>query len=123
MKLYWTQKSIPELRGLDKKDQGAAWKFAHEKCFGHWQIYAGLAIIACCGGLGVYFGDFSRSVVSGSLGAGIGGGIGGFIYSQILIALARRYLLEWRELNLKRSESKTGANMAADSTASRRESP
>ncbi|MEM9479136.1 MAG: hypothetical protein AAGA58_05665 [Verrucomicrobiota bacterium] len=93
MKIYWTQKSVPELSELTKLEKKKAWKYAYRKCFGHWETYAGIIICGGCAGLGSFLWDLP--------GAAIGGGIGGFIYGQIAIAVGRKHLADWRASNLE----------------------
>ncbi|EAW1322382.1 hypothetical protein AHX51_28915 [Salmonella enterica subsp. diarizonae] len=60
MKIYWTLKSITELKDLSFRERGRRWRNAYKSAFRHWQTWGGLA------------------------GTVIFAGLGGFIYGQIV---------------------------------------
>jgi len=92
MKLYLPLRSIPELTGLTRKEQFAAWNNSYPKAHKHWQVWIGLILGGLCGGVGVIIGrQFGVAV----LGAVIGGGLGGVIYSQFLCHFSRPYIREY----------------------------
>ncbi|KOA71525.1 hypothetical protein FHW11_001209 [Pantoea agglomerans] len=76
MKIYWTHKSIPELKDLSMRERGRRWRSAYKSAFRHWQIWGGLVLCGVLAGAGAYFG--------GIVGTVILAGLGGFIYSQIV---------------------------------------
>ena len=76
MKIYWTQKSIPELKDLSFRERGRRWRRAYKSAFRHWQTWGGLLLCGAFGGAGAYFG--------GIVGTVIFAGLGGFIYGQIV---------------------------------------
>ena len=88
MEIYWTIKSIPELRDASKLERRRRWKRAYRKSFRHLTTWMALLLCALCGGAGAYYGQMAGS---GVLGAMLGGGFGGFIFSQASIAVARRH--------------------------------
>ena len=93
MKIYWTSKSIPEFKGLNKQTKAKAWNYAYKMSFKHTGTYIGLILCGLCGGIGSYIGseiEISRWIV-----AGIGGCVGGFIYSQIKINICRPYINQY----------------------------
>lgn len=76
MKIYWTLKSIPELKNLSPGDRGRRWQSAYKSAFRHWQTWGGLVICGILTGAGAYF--------AGMAGTVIFAGLGGFIYGQIM---------------------------------------
>jgi hypothetical protein len=88
MQIYWTLKSIPELREVSMRERGCRWQRAYHKSLRHFQTWAALLLCACSGGVGAYYGQM---LGSGMLGAMLGGGIGGFIFCQVSIAVSRKH--------------------------------
>ena len=76
MKIYWTHKSIPELKDLSMRERGRRWRSAYKSAFRHWQTWGGVVLCGVLAGAGAYFG--------GIVGTVILAGLGGFIYSQIV---------------------------------------
>ena len=76
VKIYWTLKSIPELKNLSPGDRGRRWQSAYKSAFRHWQTWGGLVICGILTGAGAYF--------AGMAGTVIFAGLGGFIYGQIM---------------------------------------
>lgn len=87
MEIYWTLKSVPELRNTSRRERGRRWQRAYHKSFGHLSTWAALFLCACGGGVGAYYGQM---LGSGMLGAMLGGGLGGFIFWQISIIIVRK---------------------------------
>ncbi|MBK0167488.1 hypothetical protein [Klebsiella sp. S69] len=87
MKIYWTLKSIPELSQLPLKERGKRWRCAYWRTFRHWETWGALVLMALFTGSGSYF--FS------GFGSAVMAGTGGFIYSQIVIYVARKYYLHY----------------------------
>lgn len=77
MKIYWTHKSIPELKDLSMRERARRWRSAYKSAFRHWQTWGGLVLCGVLSGAGAYLGGIVGTVISG--------GLGGFIYSQIVI--------------------------------------
>lgn len=88
MRIYWRLGSVPELENLPREERGRAWRRAYGKTFRHWQTWAGVIACGACAATG---GAIGATFGLPMIGAGIGGGIGGFIFSQIVIHVARRY--------------------------------
>ena len=88
MEIYWTLKSIPELRDSSIRERSRRWQRAYHKSFRHITTWIALLLCALGGGIGAYFG---QKLGSGLLGAGLGGGAGGFIFCQVSIAVARKH--------------------------------
>jgi len=88
MEIYWTLKSVPELRDTSRRERARRWQRAYHKSFRHITTWVGLLLCACSGGIGAYYGQL---LGSGMLGAMLGGGIGGFIFCQVSIAVARKH--------------------------------
>lgn len=88
MKIYWTLKSIPELRDASRSERRRRWRRVNRKAFNHITTWAALILCALCGGFGAYYGQIAGS---GVLGAALGGGIGGFMFSQVSIAVVRKH--------------------------------
>ena len=90
MKIYWTNKSIPEFAGFSPKERKRIWRASYsiavkkEKA-----IWFGPLIGGLLAGLGSYFGNIYQHSI---IGAAIGGGIGGFFYGQIVIRVLRPYI-------------------------------
>ena len=95
MRVYWTSKSIPELRGLNRKQRGRLWWRCYWKAYRHWQTWAGLIACGALAGLGVGIGQVVG--IGRIVGGAIGGGLGGFIFSQVLMETIRPHLREERE--------------------------
>jgi len=76
VKIYWTLKSISELKDLPYKERVRRWRSAYKSAFRHWQTWGGLALCGAFGGAGAYFGGMAGTVVFA--------GLGGFIYGQIV---------------------------------------
>ncbi len=83
MKIYWTHKSIPELKDLSMRERGRRWRSAYKSAFRHWQTWGGLVLCGVLAGAGAYFG--------GTVGTVILGGLGGFIYGQIVTHVVLRH--------------------------------
>ncbi len=88
MEIFWTIKSIPELRNAPKRERSRRWQRAYHKTFRHISTWVALLLCALCGGIGAYYGQMAGS---GVLGAMLGGGLGGFIFSQVSIVVARKH--------------------------------
>jgi len=88
VKIYWTLKSIPELRSEPWRERGRRWRRAYSKCFGHFVTWAALLLLAFGRGLGSYYGE---KIDSGMLGGVLGAAIGGFLFGQVIIAFARKH--------------------------------
>ncbi len=80
MKIYWTLKSITELKDLSFRERGRRWRSAYKSAFRHWQTWCGLAICGAFSGAGAHFG-----------GTVIFAGLGGFIYGQIVTLVVLKY--------------------------------
>lgn len=87
MKIYWTYKSIPELKDLSRRERGRRWRSAYKSAFRHWQTWGGLVLGGVLAGVGAY--------VGGIVGAVISGGVGGFIYSQIVTLVVLKHYRHW----------------------------
>ena len=83
MKIYWTYKSIPELKDLSMRERGKRWRSAYKSAFRHWQTWCGLVFCGVLAGAGAYFG--------GIVGTVILAGLGGFIYSQIVTLVVLKH--------------------------------
>lgn len=83
MKIYWTYKSIPELKDLSRRERGRRWRSAYKSAFRHCQTWVGLVLCGVLAGAGAHFG--------GIIGAVITGGVGGFIYSQIVTLVVLKH--------------------------------
>ncbi len=93
MQIYWTLKSIPELSGLPRAARGRAWRAVSWKTFRHWQTWVSLAGLALCSGIGVYLASLiDPSTTSLIIGGVIASGPAGFVYGQVVTAMARPYL-------------------------------
>ena len=88
MKIYWTLKSIPELRSEPWRERGRRWRRAYGKCLGHFFTWAALLLPAFGGGFGSYHG---QKFDSGMLGGVLGAVIGGFLFGQVITAFARKH--------------------------------
>lgn len=105
MKIYWTLKSIPELRQLSWRERGRRWRRAYHKSLQHTPTLAALLICGLCAGLGGYIGS---RMEMGMLGAMLGGGLGGFIFGQVVTIVARkhyRHILLGEEPQVRESQS------------------
>jgi Na+(H+)/acetate symporter ActP len=76
VKIYWTLKSITELKDLSFRERGKRWRSAYISAFRHWQTWGGLALCGAFSGAGAYFGGMAGTVIFA--------GLGGFIYGQIV---------------------------------------
>ncbi len=83
MKIYWTLKSISELKDLPYKERVRRWRSAYKSAFRHWQTWGSLALCGAFGGAGAYFGGMAGTVVFA--------GLGGFIYGQIVIQVILKH--------------------------------
>ena len=83
MKIYWTLKSIPELKHLSFRERGKRWRSAYKSAFRHWQNWAGLAVCGAFGYSGAYF--------FGSAGTVILAALGGFFYGQTVTHVVLKY--------------------------------
>lgn len=83
MRIYWTLKSIPELSLLSSQERGRRWRSVYKSAFRHWETWVGLALLGLSGAVGAHF--FNAA------GAAVLAAAGGFVYSQIVIYVARRY--------------------------------
>nr|WP_310616407.1 hypothetical protein [Pantoea cypripedii] len=83
MRIYWTLKSIPELAKISSQQRGKRWRNAYRSTFRHWETSAGLVLLGLLAGTGSHF--------FGAAGAAVIAGLGGFLYSQIVIYVARKY--------------------------------
>lgn len=83
VKIYWTLKSIPELKGLSLRERGKRWRSAYKSAFRHWQTWAGLAICGAFGYAGAYFFGIAGTVILA--------GLGGFVYGQIVTHVVMKY--------------------------------
>jgi hypothetical protein len=47
--IFWSYRSLPELSGLSRAEQKAAWQACYTKAYGHWQFWLGfgLVVIIC----------------------------------------------------------------------------
>lgn len=83
MKIYWTLKSITELKDLSFRERGRRWRSAYTSAFRHWQTWGGLALCGIFSGAGAYFGGMAGTVIFA--------GLGGFIYGQIVTHVVLKY--------------------------------
>jgi len=93
MKIYWSNKDIPELANLTPDQQSRAWKACYgQYIFKHWQTWASFGLIAIFIMVGMAkFGPI--------LGGAIGGGLGGFVFSQVAMNVLRPHLRDYVEKN------------------------
>lgn len=96
MRIYLSEKSIPELVGHSKVDRKAAWDYARGSAIPtkHFVIY-----LLSCGisaGIGSWLGSH--------IGAGIGTGIAIFAFSQYQIHVCRPFLSEFFERRERMSD-------------------
>jgi hypothetical protein len=105
MKIYWSYKSIPELKNL-KPD--VARQFWNSGCYHaslHWQVRGSLLLGAVLAGLSGVIGvtlqdkfDFDSIIglkhFTGATSAFIGSLIGGLVYNQTLVSHVRSYIRE-----------------------------
>lgn len=89
MQIYWTLKSIPELSALPRGERGRAWRRVSIKTYRHWQTWVGLL---ACGGCAVFGAHFGAELGFRMIGGLVGVAIGGFIFGQLAVGVARRYL-------------------------------
>lgn len=61
---------------------------ASRQAFRHWQVWLSLAGCGACAVIGAYYAELADMRL---VGAGVGGGFGGFVFSQVRIAIARKY--------------------------------
>ena len=83
MKIYWTLKSIPELKDLSLRERGRRWRSAYKSAFRHWQTWGGLVLCGAFAGAGSHFGGMAGTVLLA--------GLGGFIYGQIVTHVVLKY--------------------------------
>ena len=83
MKIYWTLKSITELKDLSFRERGRRWRRAYKSAFRHWQTWCGLVLCGAFSGAGAYFGGVAGTVIFA--------GLGGFIYGQIVTHVVLKY--------------------------------
>ncbi|WP_416414347.1 hypothetical protein [Pantoea sp. App145] len=83
MKIFWSLRSIPELSQLPSKECGKRWNEVYALTFRHWETWAGLALCALLCGMGVKFFGIPGVIIMGA--------IAGFLYSQVVIHVARKY--------------------------------
>ncbi|AOO55909.1 hypothetical protein ACRZER_004374 [Raoultella ornithinolytica] len=76
MKIYWTLKSITELKDLSFRERGRRWRNAYKSAFRHWRTWGGLVLCGAFSGAGAHFGGLAGTVIFA--------GLGGFIYGQIV---------------------------------------
>ena len=50
MKIYWTHKSIPELKDLSMRERGRRWRSAYKSAFRHWQTWGGVVLCGVLAG-------------------------------------------------------------------------
>ena len=43
--IYWSIRSLPEVSGLSRAEQKAAWKACYRKAYGQWQFWLGGGIV------------------------------------------------------------------------------
>jgi hypothetical protein len=108
MKLYWSYNSIPELADLPKEKRKEVWKTCHLKCWTSWPFWittvAIIVIGTMVGGatlrkLGYFCSD--NHYIMGSFWAGAIGIFITFIITQVEISLARPYIREYLNSNVK----------------------
>lgn len=83
MKIYWTLKSITELKDLSFRERGRRWRSAYKSAFRHWETWGGLAICGAFSGAGAHFGGMAGTIIFA--------GLGGFIYGQIVTHVVLKY--------------------------------
>jgi len=83
VKIYWTLKSIPELRHLSSRERGRRWRSAYKSAFRHWQTWAGVAVLGAFGYAGAHF--------FGAAGTAILAALGGFFYGQAVMYVVLKY--------------------------------
>ena len=88
MKIYWTLKSITELKDLSLHERGRRWRSAYKPAFRHWQTWVVLALCGALGGAGAYFGGMAGTVIF----AGLGGFINGQIVTHVVLKHYRHRL-------------------------------
>src|SRR6476469_96719 len=95
---HWSYKSIPELGGLEGKEQRSLWHEARRKSFGHWQTWLaefaalGVAVIAICSGLSLAATDHLSTIILGLIGSTFMVGASALWAEQTIIQFARPYL-------------------------------
>lgn len=83
MKIYWTLKSIPELKNLPLRERGRRWRRAYRSVFLHWESWGGMVLCGVCAGAGSHF--------FGMTGGILMAGMGGFLYGQIATYVVMKY--------------------------------
>jgi hypothetical protein len=88
MKLYWSNKDIPELANLSPKQRGKAWRACYLKyAFRYWQTWLALVLIFVFVAIG--------NKLAGVVGSALGAGIGGFLLFQLVASVVRPHLREF----------------------------
>ncbi|MCT8126174.1 hypothetical protein H1D31_09125 [Alishewanella sp. BS5-314] len=106
MTIYWTLKSIPELRDLPRHERMHRWQKAYHECFRHLTTWVALFAVVVFGFIGSQFGQILGMTL---LGGCIGASIGGFIFGQITIIVARK---NYRSILLGNGPEKSGKSSA-----------
>ena len=95
---HWSYKSIPELKGLNQKEQRSLWLEARRKSFNHWQTWLaefaalGVAVIAICSGVSLAIIERLSTLLLGSIGSALMVGASALWAEQTIIQFARPYL-------------------------------
>jgi hypothetical protein len=93
MKIYWSNKDIPELANLTPDQQRRAWQACYWKyTFKYWQTWASCGLVA-------FFVSLGMAKFGPVLGGAIGGGLGGFVFSQVAMNVLRPHLRDYVEKN------------------------
>jgi hypothetical protein len=94
MKIYWTLKSIPELKDYPPEERKKIWRAGFWNSFKQGRAYTGFYIAALPMLLGIFIGNAIGRIHGVFIGGGIGGAIGVFVFLQFLVRSALPYIKE-----------------------------
>lgn len=93
VQLFWSERSLPELAHLTRKERSHAFNACQFSIFREWQTWAVLTVIIFMTVVGCYF-IFPLSEPHAFIITGLLGGCAGGVISQLFMRRTRRHLRE-----------------------------
>ena len=92
MKIYWSIKSIPELKEMPEEERKAIFRQCSAKVTHNWKTSILIGLCCLCAGFGIALGRKVGNIIGAMIAAVLGGAIIGFILLQVVIRKTLPYI-------------------------------